>query len=66
MTNETTALGEPKPGSVSPAAAPGGAPPPAPQTQQGGGMMSGLGGVVAEGVSTFLRTIYLLSATIVL
>ena len=47
VTNETTALGEPKPGSIP--AATTVAPPPAPQGQQSGGMMSGLGGVVAEG-----------------
>jgi hypothetical protein len=44
-TDETTGLGEPKPMA---AAAPGGVPGPAGE-QQRGGMMSGLGGVVAEG-----------------
>ena len=46
-TDETTALGAPKPTSMAPG--PSGVPPPAPQQQQGGGMMSGLGGVMAEG-----------------
>lgn len=45
-TDETTALGEPKPGS-SVAPSPSSAPPPTQQQQ--GGMMSGLGGVMAEG-----------------
>ena len=46
-TDETTALGEPKPTNTAPG--PSGVPPPAPQQQQQGGMMSGLGGVMAEG-----------------
>ena len=48
-TDETTALGEPKPTHTS-VAGTSGVPPPAPQQQgTGGGMMSGLGGVMAEG-----------------
>lgn len=39
LTNETTALGAPKPTAGAPA----------PQQQQSGGMLSGLGGVMAEG-----------------
>lgn len=48
VTNQTTALGEPKPTSSVPGPSNSSVPAPAPP-QQSGGMMSGLGGVVAEG-----------------
>eukprot|EP01035_Chromulina_nebulosa_P019085 gene19085-24912_t len=46
VTNETTSLGSPKPQAVVPVNS---AMPPAPAPIQSGGIMSGLGGVVAEG-----------------
>ena len=48
MTNETTALGEPKPTGPTAVQSYSGAP--APAVASGGGMMSGIGGTIATGM----------------
>ena len=48
MTNETTALGEPKPTGPTAVQSYSGAP--APVASSGGGMLSGIGGTIAHGM----------------
>jgi hypothetical protein len=51
MTNETTALGEPKPIGPRAVQSYSGAPPPTAVPMSGGGVMSGIGGMMAHGMA---------------